>query len=169
MVETAEQARQMVAAARYPPQGFRGMSAGRASVWGAVEDYFQHASDVVCVLVQVETSKGLENLDEIAAVDGIDGVFIGPSDLSASMGYLAQPGHPVVVKAIEGAVARIRALGKAAGILTVDTELAQSYIRHGVSFCAVGIDIALLLQSARALLRKFKPVPAEALRIRPGV
>jgi len=110
---------------------------------------------LVCLLLQVETRKGLENLDEIL-VDGVDGVFIGPSDLAASLGYLGKPGHPEVVSTIESAIARLKDSGKAAGILTADNALARRYIELGVTFCAVGIDTIMLAQAARALARKFK-------------
>jgi 4-hydroxy-2-oxoheptanedioate aldolase len=155
MVESAEQARQLVSATRYAPHGIRGVASARASRWGGIGDYFRFANDLVCLLLQVETVKGLENLDEIL-IDGVDGMFIGPSDLAASLGHLGNPGHPDVVLAIEDAIARIRASGKAAGILTADNTLARRYIELGVTFCAVGIDTIMLAQAARALARKFK-------------
>jgi 4-hydroxy-2-oxoheptanedioate aldolase len=108
------------------------------------------------LLVQVETAKGLQNLDQIIAIEGVDGIFIGPSDLSASLGHLGDPGHSDVVAAIETAIDRIVVSGKAAGILTTDTSLAHAYIRRGVRFCAVGVDILMLAQAARALARNFK-------------
>ena len=157
VVESAEQAALLVAATRYPPQGFRGVASGRASRWGRVKDYLATATEEVCLLVQVETRKGLDNLDAILAVEGVDGVFIGPSDLAASLGYLGNPGHAEVVAAIEGAIARITAAGKAAGILTTDNALARSYIEKGVTVCAVGVDTLLLSNAAMALARTFKP------------
>ena len=155
MVETGEQAQGLVAATRYAPHGIRGVASARASRWGGIGDYFSCANELVCLLLQVETRKGLENLDEIL-VDGVDGVFIGPSDLAASLGYLGNPGHPEVVSTIESAIARIKDSGKAAGILTADNALARRYIELGVTFCAVGIDTIMLAQAARALARKFK-------------
>ena len=157
VVERAEQAAMLVAATRYPPQGFRGVATGRASRWGRVKDYLATATDEVCLLVQVETRKGLDHLDAILAVEGVDGVFIGPSDLAASLGHLGNPNHADVIAAIEDAIARITAAGKAAGILSTDNTLARSYIDKGVTFCAVGVDTLLLSSAAMALARKFKP------------
>ena len=157
VVESGEQAAMLVAATRYPPQGFRGVATGRASRWGRVKDYLATATDEVCLLVQVETRKGLDHLDAILAVEGVDGVFIGPSDLAASLGHLGNPNHADVIAAIEDAIARITAAGKAAGILSTDNTLARSYIDKGVTFCAVGVDTLLLSSAAMALARKFKP------------
>jgi len=121
MVETAEQARALVAATRYPPRGVRGVGSGlaRSSRWSDYPRYLHEADDSICLLVQVETASALAQLDEIAAVDGVDGVFIGPADLSASMGHLGNPGHPDVRAAIDHGIARILAAGKAPGILSV--------------------------------------------------
>ena len=158
MVETAEQARQLVRATRYPPQGMRGVGSGlaRSSRWSAYPRYLQDANDQVCLLVQVETAAALEQVEAIAAVDGVDGVFIGPADLSASMGYLGQPGHPSVRAAIEQALARILAAGKAPGILTLDEALARHYISLGCRFVAVGVEATMLAQATRALASRFK-------------
>ena len=168
VVESADQAATLVAATRYPPRGFRGVATGRASRWGKVKDYLATATEEVCLLVQVETRKGLDNLDAILAVEGVDGVFIGPSDLAASLGHLGNPGHAEVIAAIEDAIARIKAAGKAAGILTADNALAQSYIDQGVTFCAVGVDTLMLSNAAMALARKFKPDLAPAPVQKPG-
>ena len=158
MVDTAEQARQLVQATRYPPQGIRGVGSAlaRASRWNAVPDYLTRANDEVCLLVQVESRSGLEHLDEIAAVDGVDGVFIGPADLSASLGHLGNPGHPDVVQAIEGAITRIVGAGKAAGILSADERLARQYLDLGATFVAVGVDTTLLARAARTLAASFR-------------
>ena len=107
--------------------------------------------------MQVETADALAQVDAIAAVDGVDGVFIGPADLAASMGYLGQATHPEVRKAIEDGVSRIRRAGKAAGILCVDETLARHYLDAGVTFMAVGIDTTLLASASRALAMKFAP------------
>jgi len=156
MVQTEEEARQAVAATRYPPHGIRGFAAGaRASRFGRVKDYHAKAGDEVCVLVQVETKLGLDNLEAIASVEGIDGVFIGPGDLSAALGFLGQQGHPDMVKIIEDAIGRIRACGNAPGILTSDEALAKRYIELGCLFTAVGSDIGLLARGADALAAKF--------------
>lgn len=157
VVESAEQAALLVAATRYPPHGFRGVASGRASRWGRTKDYLATAAEEVCLLVQVETREGLDNLEAILAVDGVDGVFIGPSDLAASLGHLGNPGHPEVIAAIEDAIARIIGAGKAAGILATDNALARSYIDRGVTVCAVGVDTLLLSNAATALAGKFKP------------
>ncbi len=157
VVESAEQAALLVAATRYPPQGFRGVAAGRASRWGRVKDYLATANEEVCLLTQLETREGLDNLDAILAVEGVDGVFIGPSDLAASLGHLGNPAHPEVIAAIEDAIARIIQAGKAAGILATDNALAQSYIDKGVTICAVGVDTHLLSNAAMALMSRFRP------------
>jgi len=162
MVEDASQAQQIVAASRYAPRGIRGVASARASRWGAVDDYYSRADQSTCLLLQVETKKGLENLDELLTVEGVDGIFIGPSDLAASLGHLGNPGHPEVVSAIENSIPRIVNSGKAAGILAVDNALARRYIELGIMFCAVGVDTILLAQTARTLARKFKNAPAEA-------
>jgi 4-hydroxy-2-oxoheptanedioate aldolase len=157
MVESAEQAKLLVAAMRYPPAGIRGVGAAlaRASQWNRVTNYLPEANHQMCLLVQVETRAGLDNLDAIAAVEGVDGVFIGPSDLSAALGHLGQPGHPEVVKSIEDAIGRIRASGRAAGILTTDEVQARRYLSLGCTFVAVGLDGNLLMRATQDLARKF--------------
>jgi 4-hydroxy-2-oxoheptanedioate aldolase len=158
MVETADQARHLVSAMRYPPVGIRGVGAAlaRASQWNRVTEYLHRANDEMCLLVQVETRLGLENLDAIAAVEGVDGVFIGPSDLSAALGHLGRPGHPDVQQAIETAIGRIRASGRAAGILTTDDAQARRYLALGCTFVAVGLDGNLLMRSSQELASRFK-------------
>lgn len=157
MVDTPEQAASLVAATRYPPDGLRGVGAAvaRASRWGARRDYLDTANDDTCLLVQVETAKALGNLQRICAVDGVDGVFIGPADLAASMDHRGRPGHPAVQAAIESAITTIVASGKAAGTLTGDTALARRYLELGASFVAVGIDVTLLAQGTRRLAAEF--------------
>jgi 4-hydroxy-2-oxoheptanedioate aldolase len=165
MVETAAQARELVRATRYPPQGVRGVGSGlaRSSRWSAFPNYLQEANEGICLLVQVETASALAQLDAIAAVDGVDGVFIGPADLSASMGHLGQPGHPEVRQAIDGAIARILAAGKAPGILAVDEALARHCMALGARFVAVGVEATMLARAARDLATRFKvPGPARA-------
>lgn len=158
MVETADQARALAAATRYPPQGIRGVGSGlaRSSRWSGYTNYLHEANDRVCLLVQVETASALAQLDEIVAVDGVDGVFIGPADLSASMGHLGQPDHPEVRAAVEGAFARILAAGKAPGVLAVDEKIARRYIALGARFVAVGVDATMLAQATRTLAAKFR-------------
>ncbi|ALS59479.1 4-hydroxy-2-oxoheptanedioate aldolase [Pandoraea norimbergensis] len=157
MVESADMAAALVSAMRYPPQGTRGVGSGlaRSSRWNRYDDYLHAANDTACLLVQVETAEALAQVDAIASVDGVDGVFIGPADLAASMGYLGQATHPDVRKAIEDGIARIRAAGKPAGILCVDETLARHYLDLGVTFIAVGIDTSLLANASRALAAKF--------------
>jgi 4-hydroxy-2-oxoheptanedioate aldolase len=155
-VQDADEARAAVAATRYPPLGVRGYSAAaRASDYGRVKDYPLQCEEHLCVLLQVETPEALANIETIAAIDGVDGIFIGPGDLSASMGFIGQPMHPTVVAAIEDAIARILACGKAAGILVGDEKLAKHYIDIGCTFVAVGSDIGILARGAEALAAKF--------------
>lgn len=161
MVESAEQATAIVAATQYPPRGVRGVgsSLARSSRWNQVDSYLTTAEKELCVLVQVETSTAMSQVDAIAAVPGIDGVFFGPSDLSASMGLIGQPGHPSVVQAISDGIARVRKHGKAAGVLAVDPKLARRYLADGATFVAVGTDTTLLLQSAKNLCASFRDTP----------
>ncbi|MDO8718255.1 MAG: 4-hydroxy-2-oxoheptanedioate aldolase [Polaromonas sp.] len=156
MVDTPGQAADLVRAMRYPPQGLRGMAGARASGWGRNPSYVHEANGQVCLLVQAETEQSLRHLDTIAATDGVDGVFIGPADLSASMGHPGNPGHPDVQAAIEDAIARIVKAGKAAGILVSDEALARHYLALGATFVAVGLDTQLLVQASSALAAKFK-------------
>ena len=160
VVESAEQAAQMVAATRYPPKGMRGVGSAvaRSSRWNQIADYAHKADDEMCVLVQVETCAGLENLDAIAAVSDVDGVFFGPADLSASMGYLGQTSHPEVHKAILDGIRRVLKAGKAPGILCTDQALAREYLAAGALFVAVGVDSSLLVRSASQLAQSFKGV-----------
>ena len=165
MVETAEQARELVRCMRYPPEGIRGMAATRASGWGRNPNYAKEANREVCLLVQAETRKGIENLDAIAAVEGVDGVFIGPSDLSAAFGHVGDPWHPEMQQLIADSFRRIQAAGKAVGILTLDETLAKKHVEMGAAFIAVGTDSNLMVKSTSALAAKFKgaaPAPTAA-------
>lgn len=158
MVETAEQAAQLVQAVRYPPQGIRGLgtSLARAARWNQVPGYLKKANDEICLIVQVETASAMENLDAILEVDGVDGVFIGPSDLSASMGYIGDAGNPVVVETINTGLNKIRNAGKHAGLLCLDPSLAENYIEQGASFVGVGVDTMILANETRKLAQRFK-------------
>lgn len=156
MVDTAAQAAEIVRSMRYPPDGVRGMGGARASRWGRYPAYAKEANAQVCLLVQAETREALANLEAIAAVQGVDGIFIGPADLSASLGHVGNPGHPEVQAAIEDAIARINQAGKAAGILTPDEALARHYLALGATFVAVGLDTNLLVKATSALAAKFK-------------
>ena len=157
MVDTAEQAALMVKATRYPPEGIRGMGAAlaRASRWNQVGDYLNEANGQMCLLVQAETVEAVKNLKAIAETEGVDGVFFGPADLSASMGHRGQPGHPEVQKVILDGIAAVRAAGKAAGILATDPALAQQYLDAGALFVAVGVDTTLLVKAASGLVQRF--------------
>ncbi|WP_427912656.1 4-hydroxy-2-oxoheptanedioate aldolase [Ramlibacter sp. MMS24-I3-19] len=170
MVDTAEQAKAIVNATQYPPLGIRGVGSavGRASRWSARTDYLDAADDEVCLLVQVESVLALKNLREICAVDGIDGVFIGPADLAASMGHRGKPGHPEVQAAIEGAMKTIVASGKAAGTLTSDATLARRYLELGCTFVAVGVDILIFANAARRLANDFLGATAEPVAGKPS-
>ena len=158
MIDNAGQAREMVRAMRYAPVGVRGMGAAlaRASRWNQVPQYVQQADDEMCLLVQAETTEALSHLAEIAQVEGVDGVFFGPADLSASMGYRGQANHPAVQQAITEGIATVRAAGKAAGILMADPAQARHYLAAGAQFVAVGVDTTLLVGAATALARSFK-------------
>lgn len=176
MVDTPEQAAALVRACRYPHKsdapglgGIRGMAGARASRWGLYPRYAHEANDQVCLLVQAETRTALHHLDAIAATPGVDGVFIGPADLSASLGHVGNPGHPEVQAAIEHAIARIRAAGKAPGILTPDPVLARHYLDLGATFVAVGLDTQILARHTRALAASFRPAtPVEPVSAAPA-
>lgn len=155
MVETANQAEALAQAISYPPKGIRGVGTAlaRAAYWNQADDYFSAVDNELCLLIQVESVTALDNLDEILTVERIDGVFIGPADLAASMGYLGQPAHPEVKAAIEGAINKIRAAGKAAGTLATSHPVARHYEQAGVQFVALGVDTLMLAQQAQRLLR----------------
>ena len=156
-VQTEEEARNAVAFTRYPPHGVRGFATGpRANNYGRITDYVQTYADELCVLVQVEARLGLDNLEAIAAVEGVDGVFIGPADLAAALGYAGDLKHPQVQAAIEDAIRRLVAVGTPAGILFGDEQLARRYLELGCLFTAVGSDLALLARGADALAARFK-------------
>jgi 4-hydroxy-2-oxoheptanedioate aldolase len=160
MVNSAEQAALCVSACRYPQDdglgGMRGMAGARASRWGRIANYATAANAQVCLLVQVETREALAALDAIANTSGVDGVFIGPADLSASMGHVGQPDHLAVQAAIEDAIARIRQAGKAPGILCTDEAQARRYLALGALFVAVGLDTQILARKTSALAERFK-------------
>jgi 4-hydroxy-2-oxoheptanedioate aldolase len=156
-VQNVNEARAAVASTRYPPQGIRGVAvSARASRYGRTPGYLTKANDEICVLVQVETGQAMRELEAIAKVDGVDGVFIGPSDLAASLGHLGNPQHPDVQKVIEDAGRRLKAIGKPAGILTGNEDEARRYMGWGYLFVAVGADVGLLARNADALAKKFK-------------
>jgi 4-hydroxy-2-oxoheptanedioate aldolase len=156
-VQTPEEAARAVAATRYPPGGVRGVaSVHRANRYGRVPDYFARADDEMCVLVQLETRAAVEALEDIAAVDGVDAVFIGPSDLAASLGHLGNNAHPEVRGTIERAYSRARAVGKPIGILAPLESDARAYLDMGFAYVAVGSDVVVLRKGCDALVKMFK-------------
>ncbi|MEM1352002.1 MAG: HpcH/HpaI aldolase/citrate lyase family protein [Pseudomonadota bacterium] len=157
IVETAEQARELARACRFPPDGTRGVGYGaaRSGGFGQFENYGPTADAQICLLIQVETKKGLENLDEILLVDGVDGVFIGPADLSASYGFLGQTQHPDMQARIFDALRRIDASGKFAGTLFVDEAMVEASLDAGARFIAVGLDIGFLINGAKATAQRW--------------
>ncbi len=155
-IETAAQARDAVSAMRYGPHGIRGMAGmTRATRYGQVDRYFTEAETELCLVLQVETVAGLNALEEIATTEGVDAVFIGPADLSASLGYPGQFNHPEVLAAIDDAFARLAKLGVPKGIMALDPKAAQGYIAGGSQFTAVGVDLVLLAEATAALRAQF--------------
>lgn len=156
MIDTVEQARAAVAATRYPPRGIRGVGGTtRATRWGRIANYPKRAESELCVLLQVETAQALDNLEAIAAVEGVDGIFVGPADLHASMGHVGERHHPQVWERIEDAIRRIRVAGRAPGFLTSNETDARRILELGGQFVAVGSDAALLASAADALKQRF--------------
>ena len=156
-VQNAEEAQAAVAAIRYPKRGVRGVAGTtRASRFGRVADYVKRAEEELCLLVQIETREGLDNLDAIARVDGIDGVFIGPADLAAGLGHLGDQQHAEVQAAIQDAIKRIRGHGKPAGILATDEASTRRYMEWGTIFTAVGLDAMVLARESEKLAAKFR-------------
>jgi 4-hydroxy-2-oxoheptanedioate aldolase len=158
MVESLEQAQQLVAAVRYPPRGIRGIgtAVARAARWNRATDYVAHADDQVCLVLQIESRRGLDALASIAAVEGVDAIFIGPADLAASLGHPGAAGHPEVRAAMRDAFSRIRAAGKAAGAIAADEALGREYEAEGCNFLALGTDTGLLAAATSAALARFR-------------
>ncbi len=158
MVETAEQAALMVAATRYPTRGVRGVGSAlaRSSRWNQIDGYLHRSDEQMCVLLQVESVAALKNLEAIAAVPGVDGVFFGPADLSASMGLIGKATDPAVQAAIAQGIATVVKAGKAAGCLSSDHQIARDYLAQGATFVAVGVDTSLLVKAAAQLAAAFK-------------
>jgi 4-hydroxy-2-oxoheptanedioate aldolase len=158
MVESAEQARALARAMRYPPRGNRGIGhvLGRASRWGRIGDYLARSDDEICLLVQIESRAGMDNLEAIAAVEGVDGLFVGPADLSASLGHTGDMAHPEVRAAIEKTIARIVATGKPAGTITGGAANAKQLFARGCSFVAAGVDALLLAGAVDRLARELR-------------
>jgi 4-hydroxy-2-oxoheptanedioate aldolase len=158
VVETATQAADLVRATRYPPDGIRGVGSAlaRASRWNRITDYLHTADEQICVIAQIETRAGVAHAAQIAAVPGIDAVFIGPADLSASLGHRGNPGHAEVQRAMQSVVTQVLAAGKAAGSLLSDETLARRYIDLGCTFMAVGVDTTLLANATRSLVQRYR-------------
>lgn len=156
-VETAAEATQAVASTRYPPQGIRGVSVShRSNMYGTVPGYNSTVNDNITVLVQIETQQAVDNIDAIAAVDGVDGIFVGPGDLSAALGYLGQPTHPEVLQVIKHVFERAKAAGKPSGILAPVEADARRYLEWGAGFVAVGSDLGVFRGATQALCDRFK-------------
>lgn len=158
MIETLDQALRVVAATRYAPHGTRGVGAGlaRVSRWNRIADYLHSAEQGICLLLQVESRAGLALIEDIAALDGVHGVFIGPADLAADMGHLGNPGHPEVVSAVAAAIERTVAAGCAAGVMAIVPEQIDAYRKAGASFIAAATDIAILARGAEASIRALR-------------
>lgn len=156
-VNTAEEARAAVSATRYPPEGVRGVAGlTRASRFGRIEGYPQRAAEQLCVLVQLESAQALDHLDAIIGVEEVDGFFVGPSDLAASLGHVGNPSHPDVIAAIEDTITRVRNAGRPAGVLAADPALARRCIELGTTFTAVGIDVGILARTSEQLAGQFR-------------
>ncbi|WP_439213869.1 2-dehydro-3-deoxyglucarate aldolase [Duffyella gerundensis] len=156
-VETAEEAQLAVASTRYPPAGIRGVSVShRSNMYGTLPDYNSTVNDNITVMVQIETQQAVDNIDAIAAVEGVDGIFVGPGDLSAALGYLGQPAHPEVLKVIQYLFERAKAAGKPSGILAPVEADARRYLEWGAGFVAVGSDLGVFRNATQALCDRFK-------------
>jgi len=158
MVESAAQARMLVAATRFPPHGIRGVASAtsRASGFGANTRYLENTHAGICLVVQIESAAGLHAIEDIAAVEGVNGLFIGPGDLAGGLGHLGNSTHPDVTSAISQALMRIRSTGKAAGIFAASAEAASRHIRAGASLVSIGTDTGLLFNGAAELRRSVK-------------
>lgn len=156
-VETKEEAEQAVASTRYPPEGIRGVSVShRANMFGTVADYFAQSNKNITILVQIESQQGVDNVDAIAATEGVDGIFVGPSDLAAALGHLGNASHPDVQKAIQHIFNRASAHGKPSGILAPVEADACRYLEWGATFVAVGSDLGVFRSATQKLADTFK-------------
>ncbi|WP_175316841.1 HpcH/HpaI aldolase/citrate lyase family protein [Pseudarthrobacter sp. C4D7] len=157
MVNSVAEAEAAVAATRYPPQGVRGVGSAlaRAARWNRVPDYLARASDTISVTVQIESTAAVEAVEDILAVDGVDAVFIGPSDLAASMGLLGQQEHPQVRAAVDHCLSAAQAAGKPAGVNAFNPDTARHYLANGAAFILVGADVAILARGSEALAGKY--------------
>lgn len=157
-IQNAEEARRAVTGTRYPTAGTRGVAGmHRAGRYGMVKDYFKRASDEICVIMQIETPEALDQLPEIVTLDGVDAVFLGPSDLSASMGHLGNVNHPDVMAALRRGVEIVHGAGKPVGIIGGNDALCRAFIDMGFDFVALGTDLSFLMRQATAVLEQFRP------------
>ena len=158
MVESAEQAQYLVDSMRYPPHGNRGVGSGlaRAAQWNRVDNYLTQADDEMCLIVQIETVKGLKHIEEICQVEGVDGVFLGPADLAASMGYLGQSMHPDVISEVVRGISIARDSGKVPGVIAFDKEVAKTYKEAGARFIGVGIDLLMLAKATSTIVSEYQ-------------
>jgi 4-hydroxy-2-oxoheptanedioate aldolase len=158
MVDTEEQAHNLVKAITYPPKGIRGVapSLSRAAQWGRVPDYVEKVEEEICLIIQIESVTGMENLEAICQIDGIDGIFIGPADLAASMGKLGQSMSEEVRAVVRKGLQVIKASGKVGGTLALRDDLVKEYREAGATFIGVGVDLMLLTQATEALAKKYK-------------
>lgn len=158
MIETKEQAEEMVQAVLYPPEGTRGVAPAmaRASRWGTVKDYAHEANDEICLILQIESRQGIENLEEICQVHGVDGLFIGPADLAASYGYIGDTDHPEIEQIIQDALSTIRKSNKTAGILALKEQEVQSYMEQGANFIGIGVDLMMFATQVRGTIAKYR-------------
>ncbi len=155
MIDTAEHAAEMAAAVHYPPTGVRGVASARAARWGRTTDHWTRADAEACLIVQVESLAAADSIDEIASVDGVDALFVGPSDLGAALGHLGQANHPEVRTAVVETISAIRAAGKPAGVLATTPELVHEYVAAGASFVGVGVDTMVLARATSDLCDRF--------------
>jgi len=168
MVNTASDAEAAARATRYPPRGIRGVGSAlaRAGQWGRIDGYLQRAHEITSLSVQIETDAAVRNARAIAEVDGVDAVFIGPSDLAASMGLLGQQEHPDVVAAVEHTIAEVRATGKPAGVNAFNPDTARRYLDVGASFALVAADVSILARATEKLAADW--IPDADSTVRPG-
>ena len=156
-IQNGLEARQAVYSMRYPPEGIRGVAGtSRATRYGTISDYAREAHQQLCLVLQLETIEALDNLEDIASTKGVDGLFIGPGDLAASLGYLGNPSHPEVKRVIKETIFKIKGLGMPVGIFSLDLEYAEECFNYGVDFISVAMDTNLLMKSSKQIVSRFK-------------
>lgn len=166
MVDSAAHAEELVRAVRYPPRGIRGVGSAlaRASRWNRVDDYLSQADASISLFVQIETAAAVKAIDEILAVEGVAGVFVGPADLAASLGVLGQQDHPQVVAAVEQVIGRAHAAGVPVGVNAFAPELAERYLAGGIDFILVAADVSILARSTEAIADRYIPTAESGSR-----